>query len=82
MDPSRSAFDNKVMMVASPAPPVFLGAHATRRLIADCAQIDCLLDSGRPSAQERLERSLGPMASRLVSALAGDHRMRERVLLA
>jgi hypothetical protein len=80
MDPGRNALDNRGMMLA-PAPTVFLGEHATRRLMADCAQLDCLLDAARPSARERLERSLGPMATWLVSALAGDHRMRERVLL-
>ncbi len=68
-------------MLATPAPTVFLGEPATRRLMADCAHIDCLLGPIRPSARERLEGSLGPMADRLVSALAGDHRMRERVLL-
>ncbi len=70
-------------MVVAPAPTtLFIGERAARRLIADCAQLESLLDPARPAARERLNRAMGgQLATRLVAALSGDHRMRERLLL-
>jgi hypothetical protein len=56
----------------SQAPPSLLVEHVSR------------LDPGveRPSAHERLQRALGPeLATLLVTALAGDHRIRRFVAL-
>lgn len=62
------------------APPqVHIGERAACRLLADCASIAGLAGPPRARARERLDGALGvPLASRLVSALAGDHRMRTR----
>ena len=65
------------------APEIHIGERATSRLLADCAAVTWLQDSPGPTARERLDRALGgTLAERLVSALAGDHRMRVRELSA
>ena len=58
------------------APDVHLGERAARRLLADCNALSWLVDPPQSTAKERLERAVGdPLARRLISALAGDHRM-------
>jgi hypothetical protein len=54
----------------------------TQLLVRDCFETESIAD-GRTPAVERLEESLGgQMTQRLLCALAGDHRMRGRGLLA
>lgn len=65
------------------APGIYIGERAASRLLADCAAVTWLQDPPGPSGRERLERALGgALTERLVSALTGDHRMRERELVA
>jgi hypothetical protein len=65
------------------APDVHLGERAARRLLADCVTLSWLVDPPQSTARERLERAVGdPLARRLVSALAGDHRMRPHEIVA
>ncbi|MBD0348651.1 MAG: hypothetical protein ICV59_05830 [Thermoleophilia bacterium] len=65
------------------APDIYIGERAASRLLADCAALAWLQGPPGPTGRERLERALGgTLADRLVSALAGDHRMRVRELVA
>ena len=65
------------------APGIYIGERAASRLLADCAAVTWLQDPPGPSGRERLERALGgALTERLVYALTGDHRMRERELVA
>jgi hypothetical protein len=55
--------------------------RAVSRLLEHCARVTGLADA-RPEARERLEVALGfELSSRLLGALAGDHRRPAHVLL-
>ena len=65
------------------APAVHIGERAASRVLADCAALTWLQEQPGPTARDRLECALGgTLSERLVSALAGDHRMRVRELVA
>ena len=64
------------------APGIHIGERAASRLLADCAAVSWLQDPPGPTGRQRLERVLGgTLTQRLVSGLAGDHRMRGHELL-
>jgi hypothetical protein len=79
MEPRRASGDNRRAVYTSP--PQIEGKAASRLL--DHYTRIAGLSEARPLARERLEADLGgDLATRLVGALAGDHRMPARLLFA